>query len=69
MSGNDLLQNVVVTAATGKDGNDLGVKEFTWPCPLVDNAAPIYFYRFTPTGPGGTPEAAQYTTRFTVRFL
>jgi len=69
MSGTDSLQNIVVTAATGKDGNDPSLKEFSWPCPMVDRAATIYFYRFTPTGPGGTPEAAQYTTRFTVRLL
>lgn len=67
MSGTDSLQNVVVTAATGKNGNDPNSNEFTWPCPAVDTAAPIYFYRFTPTGPGGAPDAAQYTTRFTVR--
>ena len=67
MSGTDLIQNVVVTAATGKNGNDPNLKEFIWPCPMVDKPAPIYFYRFTPTGPGGSPEAAQYTTRFTVR--
>lgn len=68
MSGTDSIQNVVVTAATGKNGNDPNLNEFNWPCPMVDKAAPIYFYRFTPTGPSGTPEAAQYTTRFTVRF-
>lgn len=69
MSGTDLVQNVVVTVATGKNGNDPNLTEFTWPCPMVDNAAPIYFYRFIPTGPGGTPEAAEYTTRFTVHIF